>query len=99
MNSSGNAPSGTADLSSVNQGTTTGIANPPAKPLDGDLQNSANPPQGADDAGLNNPSGAGDGGPPHRNVPTTTREEASDAQIDSENRRADQKAKSVCKGC
>lgn len=99
LNSSGDTPS----APSSSQGTTTGIANPPANPQqqappNGDLSNSPSPPQGTTTAGTANSTDVGNGVP--RNVPTKTREEGSDAQIDAENRKADAKTmKGICKGC
>ncbi|MBR0695822.1 hypothetical protein [Bradyrhizobium lablabi] len=100
LNNSSNAPSKIDNTPSSNQGTTTGLANPSQQnQLNGDLQNSTSPPQGTNAAGTANSSGVGGGGTLGSNAPTTTREGASDAQIDTENRRADQKTKSICKGC
>ncbi len=91
VNGVGNAPS-------FNQGTTSGLANRPANsPPDGDQRNLANPQRGTNSVGTANSSGVGGGG--RSSGPTRTKEDGSDAQIDAENRKTDQKVKSICKGC
>jgi len=92
--------SGVGNAPSFNQGATTCLADHPAnspQPVDGDQRNLANPHPGTNSVGTANSSGVGGGG--RSSGPTRTKEGASDAQIDAENRKADQKVRSICKGC
>jgi hypothetical protein len=94
--------SGVGNAPNFNQGTTTGLANRPANspqpnPADGDQRNLASPQRGTNSVGTANSSGVGGSG--RSSGPTRTKEGASDAQIDAENRKADQKVRSICKGC
>jgi hypothetical protein len=86
----------------ASSGHDTGLANrsanlPQPNPADRDQRNMANPQRGTNSVGTANSSGVGGSG--RSSGPTRTKEGASDPQIDAENRKADQKVKSICKGC
>jgi hypothetical protein len=97
---SNGAPAGAANAagnaSNFGAGTTTGLANPSGSSPNGEIRNAPSPPPGTNMLGTAQSSGLPGGG---ASAPTRTSTDDTDAKIDSENRRLDDRVKSICRGC
>jgi hypothetical protein len=113
LNNSGNDPSGVGNAAKspdtpVNNTVGTANSSNRASTTNSSASNAANPGNRGNPSFARSSDIPASGGVPQQNgttgmsgngQATQTTEQPSDAQIDSENRKLDEKVKSICKGC